>query len=41
MADVMLEIWDGYSFGMSPEISAFKVSVFTSDFEFWIGVNDY
>ena len=33
MADVMLEIGDGFFFGMSPDI-AFKVRVFTSDFEF-------
>ena len=29
-----------FLFGMSPDIPAFKVSGFTSDFKFWIGVNE-
>ena len=30
-----------FLFGMSPDVLAFKVLVFTSDFKFWIGENDY
>ena len=28
-------------FGMSPDVPAVKVRVFTSDLKFWIGVNDF
>ena len=28
-------------FGMSPDVPAFKARVFTSDFKFRIGVNEY
>ena len=41
MANVMLEILGGFLFGMSPDVPAFKVRVFTSDFKFLIGVNEY
>ena len=37
----MLNILDGFSSGMSPDAAALKVRVFTSDFKFWIGVNEY
>ena len=30
-----------FLFGMSPDVPAFKVCIFTSDFKFWIGVNEY
>ena len=30
-----------FLFGMSHDVPAFKVHVFTSDFRFWIGVNEY
>ena len=30
-----------FLFGMSPDVSAFKVRVFTSDIKFWIGVYEY
>ena len=36
MANVALEIFDSFS-----DKPAFKVPVFTSDFEFWIEVNEY
>ena len=39
MANVMLEIYRRVFFGMSSYIPAFKVCVFASDFEVWIGVN--
>ena len=29
-----------FLFCMSPDIPAFRVLVFTSDFEFWIGINE-
>ena len=42
MANVMLEILDGrVFFDMSSDVPAFKVRVFASNFEFWIGVNEY
>ena len=34
MANVMLGILDGFYLGMSPDVSAFKVLVFTSDVKF-------
>ena len=34
MANVMLEILDGFFFGMTSDGPAFKVSVFATDFEF-------
>ena len=30
-----------FIFSMSPDGTAFKVHSFISDFEFWIGVNEY
>ena len=30
-----------FLFGMSPDVPAFKIPVFTSDFKFWIGENEY
>ena len=30
-----------FIFGMSPDVPAFKVRVFTSDFEFWFWVTEY
>ena len=43
MANVMLEILDFrmFFFGMSSDVASFKVLVFSSDFEFWIGINEY
>ena len=41
MADVMLEILDGFSFGMRSDIPAFKVPVFASGFEFWMKINEW
>ena len=44
MANVMLDIFDGFSFSlhcMSPDVPAFEVFVLTSDFKFLIGVNEY
>ena len=35
---MMLEISD--FFGISPDVPAFKVHAFTSEFKFWIEVND-
>ena len=40
MANVMLEILDGFSLVMSPNIPAFKVRNLTNEFKFWIGVNE-
>ena len=43
MANVMLEILDGFS-SISYEFWSTGIQslhVFTSDFEFWIGVNEY
>ena len=37
----MLENLDVLSFSKSSDALAFKVRVFASDFEFWIGVNEY
>ena len=34
MANAMLEILDGFCFGMSPDVPAFKVRVFRRDFKF-------
>ena len=34
MANVMLKILDGFSLGMSPDVPAFKILVFSSDFKF-------
>ena len=42
MVNLMLEILDGnFLFGMSPDVQAFKVRIFTSDLKFWIRVNEY
>ena len=37
MANVMLDIF----VGMISDVPAFKVCVFVSDFEIWIGVSEY
>ena len=40
----MLEILDSFFFlffDMSSDVQAFEVRVFTSDFEFWIGIDEY
>ena len=37
MANAMVEILDCFSLGMSPDVPAFKVRVFTSDFKFELG----
>ena len=39
MANVMLDIWDGFP-GLRPDVPAYKVCVFTVDFEFRIRVNE-
>ena len=41
MPNLMLEILDSFLFGMSPDVRAFKVRIFTSNLKFWIGVNEY
>ena len=41
MANVMLEILEGFLFGMSPDVPVFKIRVFISDFNLWIGVNEH
>ena len=33
MANVILEILDGFLFGMRPDVPVFRVLVFTSDFK--------
>ena len=40
MANVMFLNFDRF-FGMNPDVLAFKDRVFTSDFNFLIGVNEY
>ena len=41
MTNVVLEILNVFFFGMSPDVSTFKVLVFKSDFKFWIGASEY
>ena len=41
MAAAMLEILRMFLFDMSPDVLIVKVRVLTSDFIFWIGVNEY
>ena len=41
MANVMLENFATFFFGMSYDVRAFKVSVFASDLEFGIEVDEY
>ena len=30
-----------FLFGISPDVPAFKVGIFTSDFKLWIQINEY
>ena len=40
-ANIMLEILNIILYGMRSDVPVFKVGEFASDFEFWIGVNEY